>query len=320
MSSENTKMNTTLGDETECEFVSSRGLVKICDVHPVFDHADRFDVNYLIKCNNINYGDTVYIHFDILRFFIKQVLRKIQKPFVLVCGSTDLEFPRDFQDIFFEIEHSDKILNFWCQNCTVETRKIKCMPIGVDYHCMSYNTPHLSYGEKDLKPIIQEERTKEIIKTFKKLEDANTKALTNFHHATNYPNREKVRVPAYNRLKYNENIRWLDKMNRYEYFNQCNDYFFMISPSGNGLDTHRTWEALILNRIPIVNDTGLLVYDDLPIIQLKIGTNGEGWEVITKEFLEVKKREILNNLREGKYNTEKLKLEYWKKLFNQYKQ
>jgi hypothetical protein len=57
--------------------------------------------------------------------------------------------------------------------------------------------------------------------------------------------------------------------------------FFMISPSGNGLDTYRTWEPFVLNNIPTVNYTGLLVYDDLPIIQLK-NENGDKYSTSNK--------------------------------------
>lgn len=312
-------MSLQTGEENECEFVSSRGLVKICDIYPTYNHADHFNPMYLNNCANMSYGSTVYLHFDILRAFIKQVHPHITTKYVIVCGSTDLEFPRDFQDIFFEIEYSDKILNFWCQNCTVETRKIKNIPIGLDYHCMSFNTEWTSYGEKNLKPIVQEQKTKEVISTLKPLEDCKVLAVTNFHLAKNYPKREKVRMPAHERLRENDNIVWLEKMNRYDYYKSCDDYFFMLSPSGNGLDTHRTWEALILNRIPIVNDTGLLVYDDLPIIQLKVGENGDGWQVINNEFLANKREEILRGIKEGKYNFDKLKLSYWKRLFNQHK-
>lgn len=307
------------GQENECEFVSSRGIVKSCDIYPNYNHQDRFDISYLNKCANIQYGDTVYLHYDILRLFIKQVHPQIKNPYVIVCGSTDLEFPREFHDIVLEIELSDKILNFWCQNCTIETNKIKCLPIGLDYHCMSFNTQWLSYGQKNLKPIKQEQIIKEIKSNFKPLEESKKEAITNFHLATDLPNRAKVRVPAYQRLKNNTNIKWLQKMDRYDYYKECENYQFMISPSGNGLDTHRTWEALILDRIPIVNDTGLLVYNDLPIIQLQIGNDGDGWEIITKEYLESKSKDIIENKKQGKYNIDKLKLSYWMKLINQHK-
>ena len=35
------------------------------------------------------------------------------------------------------------------------------------------------------------------------------------------------------------------------YFNNLRKYKFVVCPEGNGPDTHRTWEALLLNTVPI---------------------------------------------------------------------
>ena len=40
-----------------------------------------------------------------------------------------------------------------------------------------------------------------------------------------------------------------------------------MSPQGNGLDCHRTWEALILKTIPIVRTSSLdPLYEGLPVV------------------------------------------------------
>ena len=47
------------------------------------------------------------------------------------------------------------------------------------------------------------------------------------------------------------------------------NYAFELSPSGNGLDCHRTYEAIILNTIPIVRSNTLdPIYKehDLPVV------------------------------------------------------
>jgi hypothetical protein len=44
---------------------------------------------------------------------------------------------------------------------------------------------------------------------------------------------------------------------------------FCVAPSGNGLDTHRTWEALYLRTVPVVTRSALTdEYPDLPIVVL----------------------------------------------------
>ena len=42
---------------------------------------------------------------------------------------------------------------------------------------------------------------------------------------------------------------------------------YILSPHGNGLDCHRTWESLIFKTIPIVKTSTLDdLYKDLPVI------------------------------------------------------
>jgi len=42
---------------------------------------------------------------------------------------------------------------------------------------------------------------------------------------------------------------------------------FGLSPHGNGLDTHRTWELLFFGVVPIVKTSSLdILYKDMPII------------------------------------------------------
>ena len=37
-----------------------------------------------------------------------------------------------------------------------------------------------------------------------------------------------------------------------EYYENLNSYMFAICPEGNGVDTHRIWESLILKVMPVV--------------------------------------------------------------------
>jgi len=54
--------------------------------------------------------------------------------------------------------------------------------------------------------------------------------------------------------------------------NYC-QYKYGISPHGNGLDCHRTWEMLYFGMIPVVKTSSLdVLYDGLPVVIL------ERWE------------------------------------------
>ena len=46
-------------------------------------------------------------------------------------------------------------------------------------------------------------------------------------------------------------------------------FMFELSPLGQGLDCHRTWEAMILRTIPIIRKSSIHhLFDDMPVIQV----------------------------------------------------
>jgi hypothetical protein len=82
-------------------------------------------------------------------------------------------------------------------------------------------------------------------------------------------------------------------------------YKYVISPHGNGLDCHRTWESLALGCIPIIKTSPLdRMFEGLPVLIVK------NWSDITQE--------LLNNFNPSKY-LDKLRLNYWKDLLDKYK-
>jgi hypothetical protein len=54
---------------------------------------------------------------------------------------------------------------------------------------------------------------------------------------------------------------------RSELWREKTRYAFVISPHGNGLDCHRTWESLLLGNIVIVRTSSLdPLYEGLPVV------------------------------------------------------
>lgn len=87
------------------------------------------------------------------------------------------------------------------------------------------------------------------------------------------------------------------------YLAQLYNHRFVLSPEGNGMDTHRAWEALYLNTIPIEKrNNNNRFYTDLPICFV------DDWEEVTLDFLE-REYERINR---SNWNLEKLKFSYWK--------
>ena len=88
-----------------------------------------------------------------------------------------------------------------------------------------------------------------------------------------------------------------------EYYQDIASHKFVFSPRGNGVDCHRTWEALYLRTIPIVKKSiHMNEFCDLPIFFV------EKWEDICYDKLNVFYEQVENQL----YNLDKMKISYWK--------
>jgi hypothetical protein len=88
------------------------------------------------------------------------------------------------------------------------------------------------------------------------------------------------------------------------------NYAFVVSPPGEGLDCHRTWEALCLGCIPIMISTPLDdMFEGLPVLIVK------SWKDVSKDLL----CKTVEEYRTREFNLEKLTLNYWARQINAYK-
>ena len=63
------------------------------------------------------------------------------------------------------------------------------------------------------------------------------------------------------------------KTNFETYISELNDSFFCLSPNGNGVDCHKTWESIYLKTIPVITESiNIKFYKDFPIYII------ESWE------------------------------------------
>ncbi|MBW1789096.1 MAG: hypothetical protein JRK53_21195 [Deltaproteobacteria bacterium] len=88
------------------------------------------------------------------------------------------------------------------------------------------------------------------------------------------------------------------------FYRHMSRHKYTISPEGNGIDCHRSWEALYLKSIPIVqHSVEMAHFRDLPILFTK------DYSELTPEYLKGRYERIL----ETDYCIEKLYLSYWKR-------
>ena len=74
------------------------------------------------------------------------------------------------------------------------------------------------------------------------------------------------RNECYEKLK--NKLIWNIKLSKEEYFIELKKHKYAICPRGNGIDTHRIWECLYLDVIPIMLKRDYLGIDNLPVIYL----------------------------------------------------
>jgi GR25 family glycosyltransferase involved in LPS biosynthesis len=283
--------------ETDCAFVSSRGILDSCDIKsktPVSSITNLVNYNF----QDMKDGSIVYICGTALSEFIRRFANMNHK-IVLVTGDCDWSLPSDIfpntADFLTFIE-SDKIIHWFSQNGIIDHPKFTRIPIGMDYHTMSKNDHE--WGSK-LSPMFQEQQITDL--NMNHFANRGIKCYSNFHFSMNtrFAQDRKDAMEAIPKMLMHYEP---TKLPRHDSWKNQVKYAFGVSPHGNGLDCHRTWEILCLGSIPIVKSSNLdSLFEDLPVLIVK------NWNDVSIDLL-IKTVERFKNL---KFNYRKLYLDYW---------
>lgn len=282
--------------EEECKYVSSKGISTSCDI-TIFSNDDLIN-----KIENKDISNkTVYFHVDFIKT-LNHNLHLLKYPFILVSGSGDNTNPTDLFDNyndFLNFINNEKIIKWYSQNCIIEHPKIVKIPIGLDYHTLCLNSNY--WGDKKT-PVEQEAELITISDNSSKFWERQIKCYSNFHFADyglkfGYSRKEVINIIPADLVYYEQ-----EKITRLETWRNQINYAFVISPHGNGLDCHRTWEALILGCIPIVKKSLIdILYEGLPVLIVN------EWTDITYELL----KQTIEKFKDQSFNYEKLHLDYY---------
>jgi hypothetical protein len=286
-------------EENECIIVSSRGILKSCDVKSITPISS---INQLLNYDfsKLYDGCSLYVCNYAIPYF-STVINQINCKFILVSGDSDCSIPDEvFKNMndFHTFINNEKLIHWYSQNSILNHPKLSRIPIGLDYHTM--NEKDSDWGEK-ITPNKQEDILNDIKNNSKPFWEREIKCYANFHFFTN-TKYGSDRIDAMNyiskELVFYEN----NKINRKQTWENQSKYAFVISPHGNGLDCHRTWEALCLGCIPIVKKSGIsYLFDELPVLIV------EDWKHLNIELL----NNTINKFKNSIFNYEKLTLKYW---------
>jgi hypothetical protein len=278
-------------------FVSSRGLLTICDIRNTEPRSSLPIIDFSVH-NRLRHGSSIYVCQDAIGLFATHILGSINIPFVLVSGDSDLPLTRDVQG-FEEILKSEHLIAWYAQNLKVTSKKLHHLPIGLDYHTAWKVKGH--YEAVEINPIQQELTLRSTLRSSKRSDQRTPRAYCNWHFAMR-GNREECLGRAnalacyYPMVRVPRTVAWKEQ----------SDFMFTLSPEGAGMDCHRTWEAILLGSIPIVNRNCISpLFDQLPVLIV------DDWIEVTQQFLQDSFDQMIGQT----YNFSSLFLHYWKSRF-----
>lgn len=248
--------------------------------------------NYFVENGHHNFdpkkvptGSIIYIETHELEYFFKQVFPRIPNSIKLITHNSDHPAPGNFINYL----DNPKIIAWFGQNPNIIGHpKFYPLPIGI----ANYKWPH---GKTEIFDQILDELDNHA-------PNRKNKLYINFARSTN-----PIRVNLYKQFKNKNFTKFAPRQELAKYLQEMSQYKFVLSPFGNGLDCHRTWEALLIGAIPVVLTSTLdPLYLDLPVIIVN------NWQEITIDFLTRKHKEI--KIKAYKY--EKLFMPYWIALIN----
>lgn len=243
-------------------------------------HDDLHKINPTL----VKKGDFIFLKSEFIEDFFQNFARKIDSEFFIISHNSDRLIDINLQ----KLDHP-KLIKWFAQNLLgVENKKINFIPIGLE------NKMYRKNG---------------IVKRFLNADIDKVRSNFVFSCFREYSNNERSNInKIISKVEYIDSFEFLKNET---YISKLAKSKFNICPEGNGLDSHRIWESLILKSIPIVKRNkfiDILVSNNVPLFVLdNYGDLKNLRESILYEFYEENKAK-LNSL-------EVYRADYWEKEF-----
>ena len=238
------------------------------------------------------YGALVHVNARYIPRFMDEILPVLKGPIVLHSGFETVitRYPG-----FERIIESPLVLHWYLEHFELDRahlNRVTPLPIGLDFHKL---TP--SAGENrgydmgiPASPENQQLTLEAMRDSIPPIAERPLKAYANFHFSMDIflrspeaRKRRPARLEAMRILKGRAHTFFEPRQRpRNAVWARHRDFAFELSPRGNGIDCHRTWEALMLKTIPIVQKSHLdPIYDGLPVAIV------EEWSEVTPERMKL---------------------------------
>jgi len=208
------------------------------------------------------------------------------KPFILVSHNSDgcvSVSPGPF-DADFRMAPSN-MKKWFGQNVDVVDEKIVSLPLGME-NVQWFNNTKIN-------------RMKQLLAS--KKQHRNT--LFVCHNINTFPEHRREPYNLFPKMNWATVLSGQNGSNFDRYIENIYHHKFVLCPRGNGIDTHRLWECLYLNTIPIVMDcVNIRQYQNLPILVVN------NWNELTIDKLNI----VYQDYNNREWKKEKLTFSYWK--------
>lgn len=174
---------------------------------------------------DVSYGDIIFVRTNYLKDFFEKVHPLIKNAYVLISNNEDSTVGKDFEKYIDE-----KIIHWYVENLNFKNDKVTVLPIGIQNFNAGPVENFIYHFEKIKKHEVR--KISKILFSFT-VGDIKERELANSHLS-------KSKIADFVKLPHSE------------YFEALNNYEFIASPRGGGIDCHRTWEAFYYKTIPIL--------------------------------------------------------------------
>jgi hypothetical protein len=203
--------------------------------------------------------DIVFVKTDFLKnsYFQNEVLPQITVPIVLISGVSSYNVSN-----YKPLIESDKIIKWFCTNPPCVHEKVIGIPIG--------------FEEMD-----REGGNQELLKSFMGLDTIKKDKIFLPYHKEENNNIRNKSIEYLKSLDFVDNIK--EKIPFKEYLEVVSQYKYCICLEGTGFDTHRNYECVLVNTVPIIKKSGVeSIYEEYKVPTCSI----DSWEDIDNDFYE----------------------------------
>ena len=259
-------------------YISADTFRSICD------HMCDEVLDSMLIPTNVNKGDIIFVNPAFKDYFFDKIHPLIKNTYILVTVGHDMPTPGKFLNMLAD----QKIFHWFGANGDIiEHPKFTHIPIGIS----NYYWPN---GKTDI--------LKEI-----SLANLEKKHLISINLSISTNRAE----PVYKYFTAKSFCTVLPKKDFKNYLEDLKKSWSVVSPHGNGLDCHRTWEALLVGTYPVVKKSTIdILYKDLPVIVIN------DWQEVTESFLKNKIKEFAIAEIGDKFKHEKLFFPYYSQLIS----